>query len=76
MKKHKFIVEIEIPEDYNITEMKRYIYDSISFMHGSLNSYIDPLFNINSKSIKVVHATRAKTSELLAEIKLMGEENE
>lgn len=70
MKKHKFIVEIEIPEGVNITEMKNYIYKAILCGSGLLLPGIDPLFDINYKSIKVVHATRAKAAELLEELKL------
>lgn len=66
MKKHKFIVEIEIPEGCNITEMKHFIKSSISSMGGPY-SCGDSLFELNLDSIKVVHATRAKAAELLGE---------
>ena len=66
MKKHKFIVEIEIPEGVNITEMKNYIALAVSCECGLL-PLGDPLSDLNCDSIKVVHATRAKLSELLFE---------
>lgn len=68
MKKHKFIVEIEIPKGVNITGMKYYIYNSIISLCGALATY-DPLFDLDLDSIKVVHATRAKAAELLEELK-------
>ena len=68
MKKHKFIVEIEMPEGVNITEMKSYIHRSLKVMCGSLCSYNDPSFDPNSDAIKVVHATRAKAAELLKKL--------
>ena len=69
MKKHKFIIEIEIPDGVNITEMKNYIHNAISCDCGLLQQ-MDPLTDLNQKSIKVIHATRAKAAELLEELKL------
>lgn len=71
MKKHKFIVEIEIPEGVNITEMKRYIAKAVACECGLLYPE-EPLFYTNIKSIKVVHATRTKAAELLSELKTYG----
>ena len=66
-KKHKFIVEIEIPEDANLTDMKSYIHSAVSYDCGLLLCH-DPLFAINRDSIKVVHATRSKVADLLEEL--------
>lgn len=68
MKKHKFIVEVEIPEGCNITEMKYYIHQSVILMCRSFHPD-DSLFELNPESVKVVHATRAKAAELLGELK-------
>lgn len=70
MRKHKFIVEIEIPEGANITDMKHYIHGAISTMCGSLNPIKELLFDLDRKAIKVTHATRAKAAKLLEELKL------
>lgn len=67
--KKKFIVEIDLPEDVTITEMKNYIYDSVATMCGSLHPLDDSLFDIDRESIKVVTATRCKAAALLEELK-------
>ena len=68
MKKHKFIVEIEIPKEANITEIPKGV--TITAMRTYFSNILHSDSDINSNSIKVVHATRAKAAELLEELKL------
>jgi hypothetical protein len=65
VRKHKFIIEIELPEFVNIIGMKNYIHSSVSSMCGSLHPYDDPLFDLNRDSIKVTHLTKKRAIQLL-----------
>ena len=71
MKKHKFIIEIEIPKGVNLIRMRNYITNAVACDCGLLHRG-DPLTNINRASIKVAHATKVKAFELLSELKTHG----
>lgn len=66
--KRKFIVELEVPEHTNISDVKDYILTAVECECGSRHPE-DPMFHLDRDSITVVHATRCKAAELLEELK-------
>jgi hypothetical protein len=58
---HKFVVELELPEDASVAEAKQYIKDAVSSWHGSLfpgseeGEYADadPMFDLDGDTIVV-----------------------
>lgn len=67
--KHKiFIVELDIPTDVTINEMRDHIYDAIKSIPG-YHCAGDDIFYMDRDSVKVQHGTKIRLESTLKKFK-------